>query len=178
MDIPPLERFGHRIMICGPSNSGKSTLTVALGRKLGIPPIHLDQLHHVPHTNWVKRPSDQFTRLHDEAILGDAWAMDGNYSRLFPQRLARATGIILLGDNRWANYARYIRRTLFQRDRPGSLAGGKDSLSWNMTRWILISSPPNLRRYREELPKPGLPFLELHGTRNLNRLYTAWTLSR
>ena len=178
MDLPPLHSFGRRIMICGPSNSGKSTLAVALGRKLGLPAIHLDQLHHLPDTNWVKRPEDEFTRLHDEAILGDAWAMDGNYSRLFPQRLARATGIILLGGNRWANYARYVRRTLFQRGRAGSLAGGKDSLSWNMARWILVSSPKSLRRYREDLPKAGLPFIELHGMRELATLYTAWGLTR
>src|SRR5690349_4838405 len=103
MDIPPLDDFGRRIMICGPSNSGKSTLAAALGRKLGIDVVHLDLLRHLPNTNWVQRPDDEFARLHDEAIRGAGWAMDGNYSRLMPGRRERATGIILLSDNRWAN---------------------------------------------------------------------------
>ena len=34
MDLPPLSALGERIMICGPSNSGKSTLAVALARKI------------------------------------------------------------------------------------------------------------------------------------------------
>jgi len=177
-DIPPLETFGRRIMICGPSNSGKSTLAAAIGRKLGIPAVHLDQIHHIPNSNWVKRPRDEFVALHDKAILDDAWAMDGNYSGLFPQRLARATGIVLLSDHRFANFARYIRRTLFERNRPGALEGAQDSLNWNMTRWILITSPRNMRRYHVDLPASGLPFLHLHGMSDLRRLYETWGLTR
>lgn len=165
-------------MICGPSNSGKSTLAAAIGHKLGIPVVHLDQFHHIPNTNWVKRPREEFVALHDAAILADAWVMDGNYSGLFPQRIARATGIILLGDHRLANFARYIRRTLFERERAGSLKGAKDSIKWNMIHWILVASPKGMKRYRAMLPASGLPFLELRGISQLNRLYCAWGLSR
>src|SRR4051812_19285286 len=126
MGIPPLETFGRRILICGPSNSGKSTLAAAIGRRLGIPAVHLDQFHHFPNSNWVKRPREEFVALHDAAILADEWAMDGNYSGLLPQRIERATGIILLGDNRFANVARYLRRTLFEHERAGSLQGARD----------------------------------------------------
>ena len=56
--IPPLESFGGRIMICGPSNSGKSTLATAIGSATGLPVVHLDRLRFVPHTNWVDRPAD------------------------------------------------------------------------------------------------------------------------
>lgn len=165
-------------MICGPSNSGKSTLAAAIGRRLGIEPVHLDTLRHLPNTDWEPRPDEEFARLHAEAIARDAWVMDGNYSKLFPARLQRATGIILLTDNRFANFARYLRRTLFEKHRPGNLEGAADSLKWEMVRWILVRSPPALRRYREELPRAGLPFLELRGMAELKRLYAAWGLSR
>ncbi|HET8726325.1 MAG TPA: AAA family ATPase [Alphaproteobacteria bacterium] len=178
MLLPPLESFGTRIMICGPSNSGKSTLAVAIGGKLGIPAVHLDLLQHLPNTDWQPRPADEFRALHDAAILADAWAMDGNYSRLMPQRLARATGIILLGDHRWANFARYLRRTLFERSRAGMLEGGRDSLKWTMVRWILVDSPKALIRYRASLPKAGLPFVEVRGMGQLRRLYGEWRLER
>jgi adenylate kinase family enzyme len=183
--IPPLASFGRRIMICGPSNSGKSTLAVAIARKLAIPPVHLDQLRHRPNTDWVQRTDAEFARLHDEAVLLDSWAMDGNYTStdghsgaLMPNRLKRATGIILLGDNRWTSLARYFRRTLFQGQRAGALEGALDSVKWEMIRWIMVNSPRNLARYREDLPKSGLPFLEVHGMSELNRLYTAWSLPR
>ena len=52
----PLEALGQRIMVCGPSNAGKSTLAVALARKLGATPFHVDLFRHQPDTNWVQRP--------------------------------------------------------------------------------------------------------------------------
>ena len=176
--IPLLASFGCRIMICGPSNSGKSTLATAIAGKVGVPAIHLDQFRHLEHTNWRQRPDEDFARLHDEAVAGDAWVMDGNYSKLMPARLARATGIILLSDNRAANLARYVRRTLFEKHRPGNLEGATDRLTWNMVHWIWVASPVALRRYREQLPKTGHPFLEIRGMRDLNRLYAAWQLTR
>ena len=178
MDFPPLESFGHRMMICGPSNSGKSTLAAALARKLDIDIVHLDLLRHLPNTNWVQRPDEEFARLHEEAIAGDRWAIDGNYSSLIPARRERATGIILLSDNRWANMYRYLRRTLFQRDRVGALSGNKDSVKLDMIRWVWIGSVHNVRRYSIDLPKPGVTFLHLRGMRELNQLYRAWDLTR
>lgn len=51
-----LEDLGQRICILGPSNSGKSTLASAIGRKCGLTVIHLDQLYHRPGTDWEPRP--------------------------------------------------------------------------------------------------------------------------
>ena len=52
-DIPPLSTLGRRIMVCGPSTAGKSTLAVAIGRKLGIPAMHVDLFRHLPDTDWI-----------------------------------------------------------------------------------------------------------------------------
>ena len=178
-DFPPLASLGDRIMICGPSNAGKSTLAVALAKKLGSEAFHVDLFRHLPDTDWVQRSDEEFTALHDAAILKDRWVMDGNYSKLMPQRVARATGIILLGDNRWANFARYVRRTLFEkRQRPGSLAGDKDSIKWEMVRWILLVQPPLREQARARVRSAGLPLIELGSMRELQRLYEAWGLER
>lgn len=176
MTLPPLESFGSRLMICGTSNTGKSTLASVIGVRLGMPVVHLDQFRHQPNSDWVERPDAEFKALHDEAITGERWVMDGNYSFLMPQRIARATGIILLGDNRWANFGRYLRRTVFQRDRVGALAGNKDSLKWEMVIWVLVRAPKNAARMRASLPKAGLPFLEIRSMRELRRAYAAWGL--
>ena len=176
--FPALSSFGQRIMICGPSNAGKSTLAVALGRKLGIQVFHVDLFRHLPDTNWVQRPDDEFQALHDAAILSERWVIDGNYSALMPQRLARATGLVLVGGSRWANFRRYLWRTLFQPDRAGSLAGRKDSLKWEMIRWVLVVQPRNRERDRGRLRATGLPLVELASMAELKRLYAAWELVR
>jgi len=178
-EFPPLASLGDRIMICGPSNAGKSTLAVALAKKLGSEAFHVDLFRHLPDTDWVQRSDEAFAALHDAAILRERWVMDGNYSQLMPQRMARATGIILLGDSRWANFARYLRRTLFEkRQRPGSLAGDKDSIKWEMIRWILIVQPPLRERNLERVRSAGLPLVKLESMRELQRLYEAWGLER
>lgn len=177
--LPPLETLGARIMICGPSNAGKSTLAVALARKLGVEPFHLDLFRHLPDTDWVQRSDAEFLALHDAAIEAERWVMEGNYSALLPRRFTRATGIILLGDGRWPNFARYVRRTLFEKTaRPGSLAGDRDSLKWEMVRWILIMQPRLRERNRAMLHTAELPMIELNSMRELNRLYEAWRLER
>jgi len=177
--IPSLSSLGRRIMICGPSNSGKSTLCAAIARKIGAEAFHVDLFRPLPHTNWVQRSDEEFQALHDEAIQHERWVMDGNYSDLMPQRFARATGVILLGDNRWANYRRYLWRTLTQRKgRVGSLAGDKDSLSWEMTKWILILQPPHRERDRARVRATSLPALVLNSMTETKQLYLAWGLTR
>lgn len=178
-ELLPLASLGSRIMICGPSNAGKSTLAVALARKLGCEAFHVDLFRHLSGTDWVQRSDEEFAALHDAAIRKERWVMDGNYSQLMPQRMAQATGIILLGDSRWANFARYVRRTLFEkRQRPGSLAGDKDSIKWEMVRWILLVQPPMRERNRARVRAAGLPLIELGSMRELKRLYAAWGLTR
>ena len=92
MSLLPLDALGDRIMVLGPSNAGKSTLATALSAKLKLPIVHLDQLQHLPNTDWEPRAEDDFKALHDEAILDERWIMDGNYSRLMRKRFERATG--------------------------------------------------------------------------------------
>lgn len=174
--IPPLADLGRRIVIFGPSNSGKSTLAEALSQKLGIPAVHLDQLHHTPNTDWVPRPREEFHILQRQAMAGDAWVMDGNYSALTSERLARATGAIVLDDNPWLRLARYFKRTLFQRYRPGALEGRKDSVKWNMIHWVAIGSRDNGARYRQMVETTDLPRLFCRSMAEVKTVYRAWGL--
>lgn len=177
--IPPLETLGPRIVICGPSNAGKSTLARAIGRKLRVPVSYLDLLWHLPHTDWQPRPSEEFARLHAEAVAGDSWVMEGNYFASIGPRLERATGIVLLGSRPWRGYLRYLRRTLLGRkDRAGQLDGGIDRLNWRMTRYLLLEQPKKAARNREILKASGLPMVEAGEIAELKRLYEAWGLSR
>ena len=173
-----LDGLGPRICIMGPSNSGKSTLATAIGRSRGLAPVHLDQLHHRPNTDWRPRPDEEFIALHDEAILGARWVMDGNYSRCLPQRLARATGFILLDTSTANSLFRYMRRSWFEPERPGGLAGGGDSVKWAMIRHIAVATRKNRRRYGAMFDHIGLPKIRLATTRELDRFYEVEGLGR
>ncbi|MBX4877000.1 AAA family ATPase [Rhizobium lentis] len=173
----PLHSLGERIAILGPSNAGKSTLAVALSEKLGIPPVHLDQLHHLPGTDWQPRPEAEFAALHDAAIHKERWVIEGSYSRLIPQRLARATGVIVITSNHWRRSFRYLKRTLAnQPDRAGHLQGTKDSISWSMLKWILFETRNSDVIYAEVLQEFGLPTVQCHTAAALNNLYRTWDL--
>ncbi|GAB3780742.1 P-loop NTPase family protein [Dyella agri] len=173
-----LPALGRRICILGPSNSGKSTLANAIARKHGLPAIHLDQLHHLPGTDWQPRPPDEFTALHDEAILGDAWVMDGNYSNCMPQRLQRATGIILLDISTPLSLFRYVRRCLSGRARAGALEGGGDRIKWEMIHYIAVVTPGNRRRNAERYRQILLPKIRLASARAIGQCYRQWDLER
>ncbi|NNU15012.1 AAA family ATPase [Parvularcula sp. ZS-1/3] len=173
-----LDQLGDRIMVLGPSNAGKSTLALALSERLGLPPVHLDQLQHLPNTNWEMRPEAEFKALHDEAILEVCWVMDGNYSRLMPQRIERATSIILLLSNHWLRLGRYLKRSMPGSHRAGTLKGGQDPLKWEMIDWILFKTSGNSARYRRIVKQSGLPFVLCEGIGELKTLYREWGLSQ
>ncbi|WP_426261120.1 AAA family ATPase [Sphingomonas sp. DC1100-1] len=173
-----LNELGTRICIMGPSNSGKSTLAEAIAKARGLQVVHLDQLHHLPHTDWVPRPPAEFAALHDAAIAGDRWVMDGNYSRLLPQLLQRATGVILLDVPTTTSLYRYIRRCWFERDRRGGLEGGRDSVKWDMIRHIAIATRANRTRYRALFDGIALPMIQIASTAALTAFYRANGLRR
>jgi adenylate kinase family enzyme len=173
-----LSDLGDRICILGPSNSGKSTLADAIGRKRDLEVIHLDQLFHLPNTDWEARPKDEFIALHDAAIAGEHWVMDGNYSVCMPQRFRRATGLILLDVSTPASLLRYFRRTLFEKERRGALQGGRDSVKWDMIHHIAVVTPRNRQRYRAMFEQLALPRLELSSMRAIKACFQEWDLAR
>jgi len=176
-DLPPLASLGRRIMILGPTNSGKSTLAVAVAQKLDIPAIHLDRLQHLPNTNWQVRPEEEFAALHDQVILEPSWVIDGGYSRLAPQRVRRATAILVIDAGLATRYRRYFYRTLLQKSRAGALEGEQDSLNWLMLRW-LWKSRNAAGKYRQLALASGLPHVFTGTPEELNRLYASWDLKR
>lgn len=171
-----LSALGPRICILGPSNSGKSTFAEAIGRKRGLEVVHLDRLFHLPNTDWRQRPSAEFATLHDAAIARNAWVIDGNYSQVMPQRLARATGLIVLDVPTGVSLARYLRRTLLEPIRAGGLEGGQESLKWEMIRHIVRTTPANRRAYADLFERVALPKVRLASLGAIKRCLAEWDL--
>ncbi|WP_122039957.1 AAA family ATPase [Asaia bogorensis] len=156
-------RLGSRICIIGPSNSGKSTLALRIGTAYGLSVVHLDLLRYHYGDFSTLRPLDVFHADHARAVSGESWVIEGNYSSCMEDRLARATGLILLDASTCLSLYRYLRRCA----RPGQRIGGfaRDTcepISVAMLGHIVGPTRMNRRRYRtiyarSRLPKCSLP---------------------
>lgn len=138
-----------KIAIIGPSNSGKSTLAVRLGKGLGIPVLHLDQIAHIPGSRWQRRPVEDFVAAHDAFIGQNGWVVEGNYSVCMPQRLAAADMVVWCDPPLVGCIWRYIRRCL-RRDanRPGKLKDAAGEFSFGLIKYTLLNYPKNKKAYR------------------------------
>jgi adenylate kinase family enzyme len=90
----------RRISVLGCAGSGKTTLSRALGERLGLPVIHVDSLYW--RTDAVF--GAEWPALHDELIAGDEWIIAGMKPGVLAARFARADTAIFLDRPRRACY--------------------------------------------------------------------------
>ena len=83
-----------RIAVLGTTGSGKTTFAQKLAHRLGLPCVELDALFWEP--NWVESEIDVFRQRVAEAIDGDAWVIDGNYSKARDLIWTSATHLVWL----------------------------------------------------------------------------------
>lgn len=173
-----LEELGQRICIIGPSSGGKSTLAQALGEKLNIPICHLDQLAHIPHTNWVPRNKSLLQKDHQMFLAKhDKWVIEGNYSFLMKERFAQATGIIWLDFNVAGALLRYIKRTIKNSDnRPGNLPGATKQFSWAHIHYMVFEAPKKRKSYKMLTAESQVKTLRLHSFDQLHNYYNHWNM--
>ena len=125
-----------RILIVGCSGAGKTTLALALGRRLQLPVHHLDQLWWQP--GWVHDTRDNFDQKLAELLRSDSWVMDGDYSRTVRERLRYADSVIWLDYQRLRCLGRVLRRTisLYGRSRSDMPDGCPERFDWAFLRYV------------------------------------------
>lgn len=169
----PLEALGTRICIIGNSAAGKSTLAQRLSKNLNIAVCHLDQLAHVPHTNWEPRDRE-LMRLdhHFFLIQHESWVIEGNYSYLMPERFQQATTIIWLDFSRWGSAYRFIKRSIQNnKKRAGNLEGARQQFNFKMLKHILFTVPKNKVKYQQLIEASGVPHIRIHSFKALLDFY-------
>jgi len=135
-----------RVNVKGTSGSGKTTFAQELARRLDLPFVELDALHHGP--NWYQPTAEEFSaRVRAEIdALPDGWVIDGNYEgKLGELVLGQADTIVWLDLPFALKFRRVWRRTMVRiRDDIELWSGNKeswrgafwsrDSLFWWMTK--------------------------------------------
>ncbi len=100
------------VNVKGTSGSGKSTFAVELARRLDLPYVELDALHHGP--NWAEPTAEDFRARVREAMdaAPDGWVIDGNYeSKLGDTVIGEADTIVWLDLPLPLKLRRVARRT-------------------------------------------------------------------
>ena len=153
-----MNMLGRRISVVGCSGAGKTTLSRHLAQRLGCRHVELDALYHQP--DWQPLSTSRFQHAVAQALQGDAWVVEGNYSAVRPQILAQADTVIWLDLPRasvmrqllWRTLKRLLTRQVLwngNRERWYNLFSTKPERSillWAWTRHALYQ-----QRYAEEM---------------------------
>ena len=89
----------ERILVIGGNGSGKSTFSLALSEKLGLPVVHLDRLHW--YGEWQERSSEEFDRLLQPELEKERWIIDGNFARTLPLRVRYCDTVLYFDFSTW-----------------------------------------------------------------------------
>jgi adenylate kinase family enzyme len=160
----------QRIMIIGAPGSGKSTLAVTLGARLGLPIVHFDQIFWTP--GWVERPKAEQVVLAHEIEARAAWVCEGNFTRTWPSRAARADLVLWLDLPLALRLWRIVKRWARWRGRPRpDMAPGCPERLDPEFLWYVLTTGPSFRRKAAALMDslPGSKGLRLSSPRAVAR---------
>lgn len=126
----------ERILIIGCSGSGKSTLARAMGEKLHLPVVHLDQLWWKP--GWENYTREEFDEKLEAVLTESRWIIDGNFRRTLPKRLEKCDTVIYLDFSRWACLRGVLHRVVTGcgKVRPDMGQGCPERFDWEFMKWI------------------------------------------
>ena len=105
--------LGRRVVVVGTSGSGKTTVARQLAAILGVTYVELDALNWDP--GWVdlnQTNREEFLKRVKEAVAGDAWVVDGNYSSSRDLVWLKATAVVWLDYPLWLNLWWMAKRTI------------------------------------------------------------------
>ena len=124
-----------RVNVKGTSGSGKSTLGVELGRRLDLPYVELDALHHGP--NWSEPTDEEFRARVREAMdaAPDGWVIDGNYEGKLGDLVLAAADTIVWLDLPFSVKARRLWRRTAERIRNDVELWSGNKESWRGVLW-------------------------------------------
>ncbi len=107
-----MSEIGRRIIVNGPTCSGKTTLAANIAQKINIPHIEIDAIYWKP--DWEETPVEELRAVIMAAIEKNpgGWVIDGNYSRTRDLTLPLADTVIWLQFPFKVVFWRLLKRTI------------------------------------------------------------------
>lgn len=155
----------ERVAIIGPGGAGKTEVATTLGRRLGLPIVHLDPIFW--REAWTPAPRDDAVRALEDAVARDSWILDGNFLDYGEERFRRADTVIFLDLPRRT----CLRRVLWRRVRDRGRAradlpkGAREGFDPALLRWIWNYGRTDRPRVLELLDRLA-PHVDVHHLRS------------
>lgn len=172
----PIDYLSHtRFNVIGCSGCGKSTFSRNLSTRIQAKYVELDALYWGP--NWSESTDEVLFENLDTSLSGEAWVLDGNYSRTIPIKWKRIQTIVWLDTPLPTNLAQAFKRAIHRAwtkqeiwpDTGNHESFRKTFFSRNsVLLWTLTSYRPLRKRYLKLLQSPKyehLNFVHLHSRR-------------
>ena len=161
-----------KIAIMGYSGCGKSTLAQKLGKKYGIPVLHLDRVQFLP--GWQERDRAEAVALTASFMEQDGWVIDGNYTAfLQEERAEQADLIIYMAFGRFVCLHRAMKRYRMYRgmERDSMAEGCTEKMDAEFIWWILYKGRTAEKRRHYQRLRMRYPekFVILRNQRELDR---------
>jgi adenylate kinase family enzyme len=171
-----MSEIGRRIIVRGPTCSGKSTLAGSLAERLNITHIELDSLYWK--TGWEETPVEEFRAKISAAIENSpqGWVIDGNYHETHTLTLPQADTVIWLHFPFRVAFWRLLKRTV-ARCIDHKPLWGTNQESWRQAFFsrdsLILYQVTHWRKYGQigqnlaKIPHRAR-VIELHSTREVN----------
>jgi adenylate kinase family enzyme len=124
-----------RVNVKGTSGSGKTTFAQELAKRLEVPYVELDALHHGP--NWTEASAEEFRARVREAMAAapDGWVIDGNYEVKLGDTVIGAADTIVWLDLPLALKLRRVARRTYERIRDDVELWNGNKETWRNALW-------------------------------------------
>ena len=150
----------------GTSGSGKSRFARQLAAALKIPYLEIDRLYWKP--NWQEPNDEEFFSILEHALSGDAWVLDGNYTRTTHIKWPRTNLVV------WIDYSfpltlyRVIKRSILRAWKKQELwpgTGNRESFTRlfskdSMVLWTLSHYASNKGKFEELMATESYAHIE------------------
>lgn len=154
------KKFPYRkVLIVGCGGAGKSTLALEMGKRFGLPVVHLDKLWWLP--NWQTRSEHEFDEMLAIELTKSAWIIEGNFFRTFKTRQSHADLCIFLDyDTELCINSVYERAEKYKgTTRPDMTEGCTEQVDDQFKNWITSFKEKVRPSMLSELENSSIPYM-------------------